>query len=48
VIKSDGRREPFDRQKLLSGHPGGFGQEADQPPDAIEHVVDQIIEVPAV
>jgi transcriptional repressor NrdR len=43
VIKSDNRREPFDRQKLLSG----IQTAATKRPissDTIEHIVDQIVE----
>ncbi len=43
VIKSDGRREPFDRQKLQSG----IQIAATKRPissDAIEHMVSQIVE----
>ena len=43
VIKSDGRREPFDRQKLQSG----IQTAATKRPissDAIEHMVSQIVE----
>ena len=43
VIKSDNRREPFDRQKLLSG----IQTAATKRPissDTLEHIVDQIVE----
>jgi transcriptional repressor NrdR len=43
VIKSDNRREPFDRQKLLSG----IQVAATKRPissDTIEHIADQIVE----
>jgi len=43
VIKSDDRREPFDRQKLLSG----IQTAATKRPissDTIEHIADQIVE----
>lgn len=43
VIKSDSRREPFDRQKLLSG----IQTAATKRPissDTLEHIVDQIVE----
>lgn len=43
VIKSDDRRDPFDRQKLLSG----IQTAATKRPissDTLEHIVDQIVE----
>lgn len=43
VIKSDGRREPFDRQKLLSGIQIASAKRPISR-DTIEHMVDQIIE----
>ena len=43
VIKSDGRREPFDRQKLLSGIQTASAKRPISR-ETIEHMVDQIIE----
>lgn len=43
VIKSDGRREPFDRQKLLSGIQVASAKRPISR-ETIEHLVDQIIE----
>jgi transcriptional repressor NrdR len=43
VIKSDGRREPFDRQKLLSGIQVASAKRSISR-ETIEHVVDQIVE----
>jgi transcriptional repressor NrdR len=43
VIKSDGRREPFDRQKLLSGIQVASAKRPISR-ETIEHLVDQIVE----
>ncbi len=43
VIKSDGRREPFDRQKLLSGIQVASAKRPISR-ETIEHMVDQIVE----
>ncbi len=43
VVKSDGRREPFDRQKLLQGIQVASAKRSISR-DAIEHMVDQILE----
>ncbi len=43
VIKSDGRREPFDRQKLLAGIQIASAKRPISS-DTIEHLVDQIVE----
>ena len=43
VIKSDGRREPFDRQKLLSGIQVASAKRPISR-ETIDHMVDQIIE----
>jgi transcriptional repressor NrdR len=43
IIKSDGRREPFDRQKLQSGIQVAAAKRPISS-DAIEHMVNQIVE----